>query len=135
MNNKQSKRLEELDSKAKKCIHFTHEEIIEHNELEFLRNKQNINMRLDGRNKYYFANQCHEFTKHVLSNGFGRIKAEQIESISIVNSPYYGSSIKARLSSGGETDLKSSDDKNELIGFIIGYNEAIFNLKLSWIKT
>ena len=49
-------------------------------------------------------------------------KAEDIESVSIVNSKYYGASINARLSSGGETHIKTFNDKKEMLGFICGFN-------------
>ena len=65
MNKKQLKRLRILDLKAKNCVHFTSEEIQEHNELEFLRNKENVNMRLTGNNKYYNAYQCYDFLEYV----------------------------------------------------------------------
>ena len=42
MNKKQINRLKELDLKAESCKPSTTEEINERNELEFLRNKQNI---------------------------------------------------------------------------------------------
>ena len=49
---------------------------------------------------------------------------QSIKSISIVNCTHYGASIKARLSSGGETNFKTFNDKKEMLGFIVGYNEA-----------
>ena len=108
MTKRDIKRLKELDIKASNCEHFTSEEIQERNNLEFKRNKQNINMRLSGYDKYYYANQCYK----------------DIESVSINNNQYYGASIKASLLSGGETDFKTFNDKKEMLGFIVGYNEA-----------
>ena len=122
MNNKEIKRLEILETKARNCEHMTSEEVKERNELLFKRNKQNIYMRLSGYDKYYYAFQCWDFTKHIMRNGFQQYKAKDIKSISIVNCQYYGASIKARLVSGGETNLKTFNDKKEMLGFIVGFN-------------
>jgi len=122
MNNKETKRLEILETKASNCEHMTSEEVRERNELLFKRNKQNIYMRLSGYDKYYYAFQCWDFTQHIMKNGFQQYKAKDIKSISIVNCQYYGASIKARLVSGGETNLKTFNDKKEMLGFIVGFN-------------
>lgn len=97
-------------------------EIQTRNELEFKRNKQNVYMRLTGNNKYYYADQCQKFIKYILENGFNNFKAERIESVSIVNCTHYGASINARLSSGGETHIKTFNNKHEMLGFICGFN-------------
>jgi hypothetical protein len=125
MNQKEKEKLAELQSKAAACERLTGEEIRLRSELLFKRNKQNINMRLTGYDKYYYAYQCWDYTKHIKANGFNRYKPEDIESISINNSSYYGANITARLSSGGETHIKAFNDKKELLGFIVGYNQAI----------
>lgn len=122
MNNKETKRLEILETKASNCEHMTSEEVKERNELLLKRNKQNIYMRLSGYDKYYYAFQCWDFTQHIMTNGFQQYKAKDIKSISIVNCQYYGASIKARLVSGGETNLKTFNDKKEMLGFIVGFN-------------
>ena len=124
MTNKEIERLKELDIKASKCEPLTSEEIEERNELEFKRNKQNVYMRLSGYDKYYYAHQCWDFTQHILKGGFNQYTSKDIKSISIVNCTHYGASIKARLSSGGETNFKTFNDKKEMLGFIVGYNEA-----------
>ena len=125
MNRKEKEKLSELQSKAAACERLTSEEIQLRNELLFKRNKQNVNMRLTGHDKYYYAYQCWDYIKHIRANGFNRYKPEDIESISINNSSYYGANITARLSSGGETHIKAFNDKKELLGFIVGYNQAI----------
>lgn len=122
MNKKEAKRLEALETKASNCEHLTSEEIRERNELQFKRNKQNIFMRLSGYDKYYYAFQCWDFTQYIMTNGFQQYKAKDIKSISIINCQYYGASIKARLVSGGETNLKTFNDKKEMLGFIVGFN-------------
>lgn len=122
MKNKEIERLEILETKASNCEHMTSEEVRERNELLFKRNKQNIYMRLSGYDKYYYAFQCWDFTQHIMANGFQQYKAKDIKSILIVNCQYYGASIKARLVSGGETNLKTFNDKKEMLGFIVGFN-------------
>ena len=124
MTNKEIERLKELDAKASNYEPLTSEEIQERNELEFKRNKQNVYMRLSGYDKYYYAHQCWDFTQHILKGGFNQYTSKDIESISINNNQYYGASIKARLLSGGETNFKTFNDKKEMLGFIVGYNEA-----------
>lgn len=132
MNKKEAKRLEALETKASNCEHLTSEEIRERNELQFKRNKQNIFMRLNGRNKYYYAYECWSFTKHIMKDGFQQYKAKDIKSISIVNCQYYGASIKARLTSGGETNLRTFNDRKEMLGFIIGFNACAGCFQRVW---
>tara|TARA_R110000744_G_scaffold345791_1_gene451234 strand:- start:99 stop:518 length:420 start_codon:yes stop_codon:yes gene_type:complete len=131
MNNNQVKRLRELNKRAKSLEPFTSEEITERNDLQFLRNKQNVNMRLIGDKKYYHASQCQKFIRTIEEKGFRGYHETDIDSVYITSSPYYGASIKARLISGGETDIKAFNENKELLGFIIGYNEAVFNFTKS----
>ncbi len=97
-------------------------EIQTRNELEFKRNKKNVHVRLTGNNKYYYADQCQIFINYILENGFNQYKSEQITNISIINCTHYGASIKATLSSGGETHIKRFNNKHEMLGFICGFN-------------
>tara|TARA_E500000318_G_scaffold77503_1_gene72264 strand:- start:1363 stop:1752 length:390 start_codon:yes stop_codon:yes gene_type:complete len=94
--------------------------IQERNELEFKINKQNINIRLTGNNKYYYAAQCAKFTSYLKTYGFpyidiNRIKKDGISfnnfSINIGYSQYH-------------QDLKRFNSKDEMLGFVIGFNEA-----------
>lgn len=95
--------------------------LIERNELEFKINKQNINFRLTGNNKYYYANQCRIFTKLVTKNGFGNyITKERIQKEGISFNKY---SINVGYSQYHQ-DLKRFNSKEEMLGFVIGYNEA-----------
>ena len=131
MNNNKITRLNELNKKAKSCEPFTSEEITERNDLQFLRNKKNVNMRLTGNNKYYHANQCQTFITNIEKHGFNGYHETDIKSVYITSSPYYGASIKARLISGGETDIKAFNENKELLSFIIGYNAAVYNFTKS----
>ena len=98
--------------------------ICERNEIEFKINKQEINFRLTGNNKYYYANQCAIFETHVLKNGFGHISAKLIEKEKGINFNEY--SINTGFNQYSR-DLKRFNNKNELLGFVVGYNTAIEN--------
>jgi len=128
MNKKQIERLTELELRSRNCEHFTSHVMQELNELEFLRNKENVDMRLTGKNKYYNAYQCYDFLTHIKTSGYNRYKANDIESVYITSSPYYGAKVAARLNSGGVADLKSFNENKELLNFIIGFNEALYQV-------
>ena len=128
MNKKQIKRLAELNKKALSFERFTSEEITERHDLEFLRNKENVHMRFTGNNKYYNAYQCYDFLEYVKKSGYGRYKADDIKNVYITSSPYYGAKVEARLHSGGVADLKTFNENKELLNFIIGFNEALYQL-------
>ena len=87
------------------------------NDLEFKINKENIYVRLTGYDKYYYAQQCAEFTQHILKNGFQQYKPKDI------NSVYFDThNITIRLMSTGETDIKRFETKLEMLGFVVGFN-------------
>jgi len=88
-------------------------------EAEFKRNKENIYMRLSGYDKYYYANQCWNFTQHILKHGFNNYKPSDIESL------YFDThSITIRLHSTAETDIKRFNNKQELLGYVVGFNDS-----------
>ena len=102
-------------------IEYITNEAQKRNELEFSINKQNINFVLKGNNKYYYANQCKIFTKLVTEKGFGNyIPAETIKAQGISFNKY---SINVGYSQYHQ-DLKRFNSKEEMLGFVIGYNEA-----------
>tara|TARA_R110002012_G_C11222418_1_gene562855 strand:+ start:72 stop:482 length:411 start_codon:yes stop_codon:yes gene_type:complete len=121
MNKKQINRLNELDLKANAwpCKSFTSEEIHERCELEFIRNKQNINFRLPTANKYYYAAQCYKFEKNIKKHGFYNTPIDEIYTKGI-------SFNKHSINIGGpySRDIKRFNDKIELLGFVVGFNEA-----------
>jgi hypothetical protein len=102
--------------------------IQERNELEFNINKQNINFRLTGNNKYYYANQCRIFTKLLMRDGYNYINKETIQEKGISFNKY---SINVGYSQYCQ-DIKRFNSKEELLGFVIGYNES--QLYYSWNK-
>lgn len=94
-------------------------------ELEFKQAKRNITFPLRGDNKYYYAFQCAQFEKNLQEFGFdcyATSKAVKEEGLffnkySITLGHYYGH------------DLKRFSSKEEMFGFVVGYNEAVNNFK------
>ena len=94
------------------------------NEKRFKENKKNINFRLQGDNKYYYANQCAIFTKHIIENGYPYIDKKEIKENGISFNTY---SINVGYNQYCR-DLKRFNSKEELLGFVIGYNVANYPL-------
>ena len=91
------------------------------NDLEFNQNKKNINFILRGKNKYYYANQCAVFTKNLLLYGYYHITKDQIKKDGVCFNKY-------SINNGYNQycrDIKRFNNKTEMLGFVIGYNEAI----------
>ena len=103
----------------------SHSLIVERNEIEFKLNSENINLSLrDQRTKYYFASQCALFTNNLLKNGYDkRTTKDEVKEKGICFNKY---SINVGYSQYG-TDLKRFNSKEEMLGFVIGYNQSLFN--------
>jgi len=90
-------------------------------ESDFRSSKANINFQMRGDNKYYYARQCAIFHLNVQNHGFddiatsSKILAEGIRfnKYSITLGHEYG------------YDLKRFNSKEEMFGFVIGYNQAV----------
>ena len=103
-------------------------EIQKRNEQEYKQNKKGVNFRLSGNNKYYYANQCRIFKDYLEKygfNGFHHYSTEEIKDKGISFNEY---SINLGYSQYG-ADIKRFNNKQELLGFVIGYNEALQGLK------
>lgn len=126
---KTKNRLKEIESNLKDSNKLSLPEMSalfkERNELEFKINKENINFRLSGNNKYYYATHCKQFTDNLLKYGYGRKTPEQIKESGI---SFNNHSINFGYNQYCE-DLKRFETKSELLGFVVGYNAAISNLK------
>ena len=97
------------------------------NEIEFKKNKHNINVVLTGYEKYYYANQCAAFTKNVMKYGYGHIKKADI----IKNGVCFN---KYSINNGYNQycrDIKRFNSKQEMLGFVVGYNQAIVNMPIN----
>jgi len=125
MNNKQKQKLENrlqvisniLDNKVDLQL------VIEMQEIQFKLNKQNINFRLTGDNKYYYADQCKEFENNLKKFGYGHIKKEDI----IKNGVCFNNYSINNGYSQYNNDIKRFNSKLEMLGFVVGYNNAISN--------
>ena len=118
MNNKQKKRLDDLNKKAKEGV-LEYEELMERKELEFIRNKQNINFRLPLAEKYYYAWQCYLFEKNIKKHGFYNTPMEEINSKGISFNKH-----SINIGCQYSRDIKRFNDKMELLGFVVGFNES-----------
>lgn len=125
MNKKQKQKLEDrlqvisniLDNKSNSDL------LTEMHEIQFKLNKENINFRLTGNNKYYYANQCKEFENNLKKFGYGHIKKEDIIKNGVCFNNY-------SINNGYNQycrDIKRFSNKEELLGFVVGYNQSIFN--------
>lgn len=104
----------------------SHALIDERSELLFKRNKENINFALRQDNKYYYANQCHKFTQHLLNNGYDKhITKEEIQKEGISFNKY---SINVGYNQYCK-DLKRFSSKEEMFGFVVGFNTCQQNNK------
>ena len=122
---KQIKRLEEINNLLSKNVDL--KLINEKSEIEFSLNKKNINFTLRGDNKYYYASQCAEFTKNLEKFGFGSyINKDMIKRNGICFNEY-------SINNGYNQycrDMKRFNNKQEMLGFVIGYNECINNKEI-----
>tara|TARA_R100001443_G_scaffold117176_1_gene140281 strand:+ start:406 stop:816 length:411 start_codon:yes stop_codon:yes gene_type:complete len=103
---------------------FDEELLMERTEIQFKLNKQNINFILKNGDKYYYANQCREFTGNLLKYGYGSISKKDIEKNGVSFNKY-------SINNGYNQycrDIKRFSNTQELLGFVIGYNQAILNL-------
>jgi len=117
MNNTIKRQLEKIDIQILQSKEIDINLIQKRNDLEFKRNKDNINFRLTCNNKYYYANQCYIFAKHILQNGYPYKNTDDILFISDIS--FNKHSIKINNS-----DIKTFNNKDEMLGFVIGYNTA-----------
>ena len=105
-------------------IEEQHERADTNREQRFKHAKEDITFRLNGRDKYYYAFQCAEFKKNVIRLGFDDVAtADAVKEQGlffnehcITLGHYYG------------YDLKRFKSKDEMFGFVIGFNEFCHRL-------
>lgn len=133
-----TQQIEKLQNRLKQIesIYYSSDSDTKHNlisemhEIEFKLNKQNINFTLKGDRKYYFANQCAKFTKNLLKYGYLHKTPKEIKESGICFNNY---SINFGYNQYCE-DLKRFNSKEELLGFVIGYNQSIWNIEYNKSK-
>ena len=114
---KKTKRMVELRKKVSLGQHET-KEFLELQELEFEHNKLDINFRLSGDNKYYYADQCKRFVQNLYK--FEPKLSDKIIKEGISFNKY---SINIGYNEFND-DYKRFNSTQELLGFVIGYNQA-----------
>ena len=107
---------------------FNIEQIQKNNEQEYKNNKKNINFRLSGNNKYYYANQCRIFKEYLEKYGFNGFKHYSAQDIKDKGISFNEYSINLGYNQYC-ADIKRFNNKQELLGFVIGYNEALQGLR------
>lgn len=132
MNTKQIEkslnRLKEIENFIDENRHFKKYDYYklsdERHEIKFKLNKQNVNFILKGKSKLYYASQCALFTSNLLKYGYGHISKFEIKKNGISFNKY-------SINNGYNQycrDIKTFSNTQELLGFVIGYNQSISNL-------
>ena len=94
-------------------------------ELEFKEAKEKITFPLRGDNKYSYAFECAKFEKNLIKYGYDSYATKTsvategllFNKNSITLGHYYGH------------DLKRFNSKEEMLGFVIGYNDCVLNME------
>lgn len=125
MNDKQKTKLENRVKEIESILNneFNSDLLSELHDIQFKLNKENINFTLKGKNKYYYANQCKQFENNLKKYGYGHIKKEDILKDGVCFNNY-------SINNGYNQycrDIKRFSNKEELLGFVVGYNQSIFN--------
>ena len=133
LTKKQNEKLTELNDRYYEYHHnwgaagvepLTEEEKEERHELTYRKNlEQTYGLRLQGGDKYYYANQIKEFIEFIENNGSARYSSNEIREVRVGKS-FYCHEINIVLNSGGVSDFKRFDNLKSLLSFIEGYNSA-----------
>ena len=124
---KKEKRLQEINCilKEKDWKKINYDSLItERSEIRFDLNKRHINFVLRGDTKYYYANQCALFIHNLLRygyNGFEKITKKEVAEKGISFNKY---SINLGYSQYDRDIKRGFNSKDEMLGFVVGYNEA-----------
>jgi hypothetical protein len=125
MNEKQKTKLKNRLKEIENILNngFNSNLLSELHDIQFKLNKENINFTLKSKNKYYYANQCKQFENNLKKYGYGHIKKEDILKDGVCFNNY-------SINNGYNQycrDIKRFNNKEELLGFVVGYNQNIFN--------
>lgn len=98
---------------------------IKQREAEHKHNMKYAKMVLKGDNKYYYAHHCAILCKWFDSNGYYRIKPQDIGQVWVEYNPHTGGKIVIKtIENGAEHIVKNFNDKNELLGYVVGFVES-----------
>ena len=125
MNDKQKTKLENRLKEIENILNngSNSDLLSELHDIQFKLNKENINFTLKGQNKYYYANQCKQFENNLKKYGYGHIKKEDILKDGVCFNNY-------SINNGYNQycrNIKRFNNKEELLGFVVGYNQSIIN--------
>ena len=87
--------------------------------------KEKITFQLRKDRKYYIASQCAKFEKNIIKYGYDN----QATALSVANKGLLFNKYNISLGHPYGHYLKTFDSKEEMIGFVIGYNECISFMK------
>lgn len=104
---------------------FNYDEFLKVREREFKKDKEKLTFPLKGDKKYYYARQCARFEKNLEKYGYDSIATKK--DIKIEGLLFNKNSITLGHMHG--YDLKRFEDKDEMLGFVVGYNEAVYNFE------
>lgn len=97
--------------------------ITQRNDLEFQRNKQCIHFPLRGKNKHHFAYSCYRFSQSFPKVNDKRRSNRLTAYNDDVEIFFQKHAIVLKYkSNGAETHLKTFDTKEEMLGFVHGWN-------------
>lgn len=101
------------------------EAFFEQRDRDIAKGKEMITFSLRGNNKDYYALQCLQFSENIKRYGFNHIATKE----RLADEYLYFQKHRITLEHHFGYDLKTFDSKEEMLGFVIGYNEAINNLE------
>ena len=101
-----------------------HDRFEKERSIEFKQAKEKILFSLRGDRKYYIAFQCALFEKNIIEYGYDSYANKQ----SVKDKGLLFDEHRISLGHPYGHHLKTFDSKEEMIGFVIGYNEAISNI-------
>ena len=112
-------------SNNQKTLEEMHNQFHKEREIEFNKAKEKITFQLRGKEKYYYAFQCAKFEKNLIKYGYDSYATQS----SVAKEGLIFSKYKISLGDYHGHYLKTFDTKEEMLGFVIGYNDCIANLE------
>ena len=103
------------------------EDFLEQREKDYEIARRLIRFPMRRAEKYYYAFQCQLFEQNVKAFGFDHVATRAKAHAEGIQ--FHAHSIT--LGNQYSYDLKRFNNKDEMFGFVIGYNEAILNTKIN----
>lgn len=93
-------------------------------EKEFKDAKSKITFQLRGDNKYFYAFQCAKFEKNIIKYGYDSYATSK----SVASEGLLFNEYSITLGHKYGHDLKRFNNKQEMLGYVIGYNDSLLNI-------